>query len=121
VETTYKNKKVENAPKWIIRYGINYYWKGLTASIQWSYVGEAFTDANNTMTPTANGQNGLIPAYHIGDISMNYKFLERFNVRAGLNNMSDASYFTRRAGGYPGPGLMPADGRNFYISFGAKF
>ena len=120
VTTTYNNKKVENAPEWIVRYGINYFWKGLTATMQWSYVSDAFSDANNTLTPTANGQNGLIPAYHIGDISLNYKLNEKFTVRAGLNNITDASYFTRRAGGYPGPGLMPADGRNAYITFGAK-
>lgn len=121
VTTSFKNKKVENAPEWIVRYGINYFWKGLTATMQWSYVSDAFSDANNTLVPTANGQNGLIPAYHIGDISLNYKLNEQFTVRAGLNNITDQNYFTRRAGGYPGPGLMPADGRNAYISFSAKF
>ena len=120
VTTNYTNKKVENAPEWIVRYGLNYFYKGLTATVQWSYVDDAFSDAVNTVTPTLNGLNGLIPSYHIGDISVNYKFKERYNVRAGLNNMSDASYFTRRAGGYPGPGLMPADGRNFYLSLGLK-
>jgi Fe(3+) dicitrate transport protein len=120
VITNFSNKKVENAPEWIVRYGLNYFYKGLTATVQWSYVDEAFSDAVNTVTPTSNGLNGLIPAYHIGDISLNYKFLEKYNIRAGLNNMSDASYFTRRAGGYPGPGLMPADGRNFYVSLGLK-
>lgn len=118
--TNYTDKKVENAPEWIVRYGLNYFYKGLTATMQWSYVDEAYSDAINTVTPTANGLNGLIPAYHIGDVSINYKFLERYNVRAGLNNISDAAYFTRRAGGYPGPGLMPADGRNFYVSLGLK-
>ncbi len=121
VPISYKHKKVENAPEWIVRYGLNYFYKGLTATLQWSYVDGAFSDAVNTVTPTANGLNGWIPAYHIGDISVNYKFLEKYNVRAGLNNLTDASYFTRRAGGYPGPGLMPADGRNFFISLGAKF
>lgn len=121
VTTNYSNKKVENAPEWIVRYGINYFWKGLTATMQWSYVGEAFTDANNTVAPSANGQNGLIPSYHVGDISLNYAFKKRFTIRAGLNNITDKSYFTRRAGGYPGPGLMPADGRNAYVTFGAKF
>ena len=121
VTTSYKNNKVENAPEWIIRYGINYFYKGLTATMQWSYVGDAFSNAQNTVMPTANGQAGLIPAYHIGDISMNYKFLEKYNLRVGLNNILDDNYFTRRAGGYPGPGLMPADGRNFFVSIGAKF
>jgi Fe(3+) dicitrate transport protein len=121
VTTSYTNKKVENAPEWIVRYGINYFWKGLTATMQWSYVASAFSDAINTVVPTANGQNGLIPAYHIGDLSLNYKVNEQFTIRAGMNNVTDESYFTRRAGGYPGPGLMPADGRNAYISFSAKF
>jgi Fe(3+) dicitrate transport protein len=120
VTTDFTNKKVENAPEWIVRYGLNYFYKGLTVTVQWSYVDDAFSDAVNTVTPTSNGLNGWIPSYHIGDLSVNYKFKERYNVRAGLNNISDASYFTRRAGGYPGPGLMPADGRNFYVSLGLK-
>jgi Fe(3+) dicitrate transport protein len=120
ITRNFNNKKVENAPEWIIRYGANYFYKGLTATIQWSYVDASFSDAMNTVTPTANGLIGLIPSYHIGDISLNYKFLERYNVRAGLNNITNASYFTRRAGGYPGPGLMPADGRNFFVSMGLK-
>lgn len=121
ITTTYSNKQVENAPEWIVRYGLNYFFRGFTATMQWSYVSDAFSDASNTVIPVATGLNGLIPAYHIGDISVNYKFLEKYNVRAGLNNLTDAAYFTRRAGGYPGPGLMPADGRNFFVSVGAKF
>jgi Fe(3+) dicitrate transport protein len=88
--------------------------------MQWSYVDEVFSDAVNTVNPSANGLNGLIPSYLVGDFSVNYKFQDRYNIRAGLNNISDASYFTRRAGGYPGPGLMPADGRNFFVSLGLK-
>jgi Fe(3+) dicitrate transport protein len=120
VPVSYKNNKVENAPEWILRYGINYYFKGLTATLQQSYVSEAYSDAVNTRTPLATGINGLIPSYHITDLSVNYRFMERYNVRAGINNLTDQSYFTRRAGGYPGPGLMPADGRNFFVSVGAR-
>jgi Fe(3+) dicitrate transport protein len=120
ITTDYYNKKVENAPEWIVRYGLNYFYKGLTATMQWSYVDEVFSDAVNTVNPSANGLNGLIPSYLVGDFSVNYKFQDRYNIRAGLNNISDESYFTRRAGGYPGPGLMPADGRNFFVSLGLK-
>ncbi|MFN4006456.1 MAG: TonB-dependent receptor family protein [Chitinophagaceae bacterium] len=119
VKTDFNNKRVENAPQWIVRSGINYYYKGLTITTQWSYVSSAFSDATNTLTPTANGQNGLIPSYHVADMSATYKFLEKFNIKAGINNATDARYFTRRAGGYPGPGLLPADARNVYISVGA--
>jgi Fe(3+) dicitrate transport protein len=38
----------------------------------------------------------------------------------GVNNLFNESYFTRRAGGYPGPGLLPANGRTFYFTFGIK-
>jgi Fe(3+) dicitrate transport protein len=30
------------------------------------------------------------------------------------------NYFTRRAGGYPGPCVLPADGRTAFLSFGIK-
>jgi Fe(3+) dicitrate transport protein len=82
-------------------------------------VGSAFSNANNTETPTADGNNGLIPAYKVQDLTASYTY-KRFNIRVGVNNLTEARYFTRRAGGYPGPGLLPADGRTFFLSLGAK-
>ena len=35
-------------------------------------------------------------------------------------NLLDKNYATRRAGGYPGPGILPGEGRTFYISLGIK-
>jgi Fe(3+) dicitrate transport protein len=55
------------------------------------------------------------------DLTASYKFPKTFNVKAGINNLTDKRYFTRRAGGYPGPGVLPADGRTFFVSVGAKF
>jgi Fe(3+) dicitrate transport protein len=121
VKTNLENKQVENAPRHILRTGLNYYFKGLILNAQLSYVDRAFADANNTVKPTINGQNGLIPSYTIIDIAGTYNFSEKLNIKAGINNLSDAMYFTRRAGGYPGPGLLPSDGRGFFISVGAKF
>lgn len=115
-----KGKKVENAPQNIFRGGITAGYKTLLLTTQLSYVGETFSDANNTLVPTANGNNGLIPSYTITDITATYKFSKGFNIKAGINNLTDARYFTRRAGGYPGPGALPADGRTFFISLGAK-
>lgn len=120
VETSLNDKKVENAPENIIRTGLTYTKKALTFTTQYSYVSEAFSDANNTVTPTANGVNGLIPSYKLVDISGTYKFSEMFFVKSGINNVFSEKYFTRRAGGYPGPGLMPAEPRNFFITVGVK-
>jgi Fe(3+) dicitrate transport protein len=41
-------------------------------------------------------------------------------VNAGINNVFDTRYFTRRSGGYPGPGILSADGRIWYVGVGVK-
>ncbi len=82
---------------------------------------KAFSDANNTVLPAATGVNGLIPFYQIVDISATYKFNERFFVKSGLNNLFNEKHFTRKSGGYPGPGVRSAEPQNFFITIGAKF
>ena len=121
VESNLKNKKVENAPVNIIRTGITYSFKEFTLTGQLSHVDKSFSDANNTVSATANAQTGLLPAYTITDLTATYSFNKNLNIKAGVNNLTDERYFTRRAGGYPGPGALPSDGRNFFLSVGAKF
>jgi Fe(3+) dicitrate transport protein len=116
-----KGKKVENAPEHIFRGGISAGYKNFLLTGQLSHVGETFSDANNTKEPTANAQNGLIPSYTVTDLTATYKFSKGLNFKAGINNLFEETYFTRRAGGYPGPGALPADGRTFFVSVGAKF
>ncbi len=115
-----KGKRVENAPEHILRSGISAGYKSILVTMQVNYVGKTYSDANNTETPTANANNGLIPSYTIADFSATYKFSKGLNIKTGINNLFDERYFTRRAGGYPGPGALPADGRTFFISVGAK-
>lgn len=116
-----KGKRVENAPQNIFRGGITFTYKDLNVTTQLSSVGKAFSDANNTEAVTANAQNGLIPSYTVSDITAGYKLKNGLKIKAGLNNVFDKTYFTRRAGGYPGPGALPADGRTFFVSVGANF
>lgn len=121
VEGNLSGKRVENAPRKINRYGVTYTKKGFSVTWQLSDIGHAYADASNTEAPNAAATTGLIPAYTVQDLSASFKFLKHYNLKAGVNNLTDERYFTRRAGGYPGPGLMPADGRTFYISAGVKF
>ena len=116
-----KGKKVENAPANIFRGGITAGYKSFLLTTQISSVGETFSDANNTVAASSNGNTGLIPSYTVTDLTATYKFTKGLNLKAGINNLFDERYFTRRAGGYPGPGALPADGRTFFISVGAKF
>ncbi len=109
-------KRIENAPKFICRTGFNLSYEKLCFNLNFAYTEKTFSDALNTETPTANAQNGLIPAYRIWDFTTSYAFTKNWSLNCGVNNLSNQKYFTRRSGGYPGPGLLPADGRNFFVS-----
>ena len=41
-------------------------------------------------------------------------------MEVGINNLLNELYFTRRATGYPGPGIIPSDKRNCYLSLQVK-
>ena len=121
ITTNFAGNRVENAPRYIHNFGMSWGNNNFSATIQYKMSGRIFTDANNTVTPSANGQTGILDNYRIVDFSSEYKFLKNYNVRAGINNLTNESYATRRSGGYPGPGILPGEGRTFYISVGAKF
>ncbi len=116
-----EDKRVENAPQYINRFGATYYLKGFSATFQLNSIGDVFTDAANTETPNATGTIGKLSGYEIMDASLSYRFMERYNLKAGVNNITDKKYATRRAGGYPGPGIMPGNGRTIFVSIGASF
>lgn len=117
-ETAYKGKKVELVPSWMFKSGFKFKYKNFVASTQYSYTAEQFTDATNSKY-TANAVNGLIPSYMIMDFSTSYTY-KRFTLEGSINNLLDARYFTRRAEGYPGPGIIPSDARSFYLTLQVK-
>ncbi len=119
-ETNLAGNQVENAPRYIHNFGMSWGNNNFSATVQYKMSGDIFTDATNTVAPSANGQTGRLDGYEILDFSSEYKFYKKFNIRTGVNNILDKSYATRRAGGYPGPGILPGEGRSFYISVGYK-
>jgi len=121
VEGNLAGKKIENAPSKINRYGVTYSKKGLSVTWQMSDVGEAFADASNTILANAAATTGLIPAYQVQDLSGSYRFKKYATLKFGVNNLTNEKYFTRRSGGYPGPGILPADGRTWYLGLNLKF
>ncbi len=116
-----KGKKLENAPSHIFRSGISLGKKNILLTTQINYVGQTFSDGNNTVIPSAISNTGLIPAYIVADVTVTYKVKSNVTVKSGVNNIANTNYFTRRAGGYPGPGALPADGRTGFFSVGFKF
>ena len=112
-------KKVELVPPVSIRTGLSYINKNFKITYQYSYVQEHFTDATNApLDPSA--VSGVIPTYYVMDLSASYRY-KFAKLEASVNNLTDNHYFTRRASGYPGPGIIPADGRTFYLTLELKF
>ena len=116
-----RGNQVENAPRKINRYGATYNLGKFSMTWQLSDIGKAYSDASNTELPNAAATVGVIPAYRVQDLSATWNVWKQHSLRAGVNNLTNESYFTRRAGGYPGPGIMPADGRTFYATLALKF
>ncbi len=77
-----KDKKVENAPQDIFRGGISYGYKKILLTAQLSFVGASFSDANNTIAASANGNTGRIPSYSITDLTASYKFSKIVTIKS---------------------------------------
>jgi len=114
------NNRVENSPAHILRSGLSYRIKKLSFAYQFNYIDEVYTDATNTIAPNATSTAGLIPSYTLMDLSIAYQVNSQFGIKAGVNNLMNEMYATRRAGGYPGPGLMPGVGRNYFVTLSMK-
>ncbi|HLT79706.1 MAG TPA: TonB-dependent receptor [Cyclobacteriaceae bacterium] len=118
-ESAVDGKQVELVPRYNIRAGLTWQWKDLMITWQGGFTADQYSDATNADDYTPSAVEGLIPAYQVMDIAAKYtyKFL---TLETGVNNLTNQMYFTRRASGYPGPGILPSDGRNFYLTLQVK-
>ena len=114
-----EGRDVEYVPDMMLRTGVNIGWKALKATYQYSYVSDQYSDATNSVF-NPNALTGIIPAYQVMDFSVEY-CPDRYKLTFGVNNLTDEKYFTRRAESYPGPGIIPATARSFYVSVGIRF
>ena len=112
--TAIADKLVEFVPPAVFRTGIGFSDPHFNITFQYSYQAKQYSDATNTeSTPTA--VDGAIPAFGVADLSLSYKW-RSLTLYTGINNLLDKKYFTRRADGYPGPGIIPSDKRNGYVT-----
>jgi Fe(3+) dicitrate transport protein len=84
-------------------------------SLQLTKIGEQYTDASNATVGNLSGVIGKIPHYNVIDVVANYHF-GKFKIEAGINNLGNEVYFTRRATGYPGPGIITSPPQNYFIT-----
>lgn len=122
-ENNVVGKKVEFIPAANLKTGIRWGYKDLLGSVQFTHLSKQFTDVENSQAAeegsSRDGLIGEIPAYSVLDISLSYTY-KRCRIETGINNLLDEKYFTRRATGYPGPGIIPSDPRSYYLSLQLK-
>lgn len=118
-DASISGNEVEYVPSYVVRTGLNLKEGGLRMSFLWSFVGPQFSDASNAPF-TASAVSGRIPAYNVADVTMSYTY-DRYTLDVSCNNVFGASYFTRRAESYPGPGIIPAEPRNVFATFRVVF
>ena len=108
-------KKVEFIPNSNIKTGLRFGYKNFLFSTQYTFLSSQYTDSSNAVDGNLSGVIGLIPSYEIVDISSSF-LAGRFKFELGINNLFDRAYYTRRATGYPGPGIITSPNRNIYFT-----
>jgi len=115
-----EGNSVEFVPNHNLKTGLKFGYRNLLLNFQYSYISKQYTDSSNAVGGNLSGVIGEIPAYSLADISLSYK-IKNIRFETGVNNLLDEKYFTRRATGYPGPGIIPSAPRNLYFTFQIKF
>lgn len=121
LESNYVGNTVEYVSNYMLRSGLTVGKNRWEVKFQFNYNSEQFSDASNAIEPSGDAVIGLVPAYYVLDFSGRYTFKKHFQVEFGVNNFTNQKYFTRRATGYPGPGILPSDGINPYLTLQYKF
>ncbi len=121
-QTNVEGNQVEFIPELNLKTGMNFGYKNLLGSLQYTYLSSQYTDATNAPQNKDDSQRGIegaIPAYGVMDLSLSYAY-KMYRLESGINNLLNNSYFTRRATGYPGPGIIPAQPLTWYATFQIK-
>lgn len=114
-----KDNLVEFVPPVLFRTGISFGNKQFDISYQFSHVGKQYSDATNAeFSPRA--VDGVVPPYQVMDLSASYNW-RWITLSGSVNNLANKKYFTRRADGYPGPGILPSDPRGYYLTLQLKY
>ena len=108
--------EVEFVPNINLKTGFIFQYNNFTSNFQFTHISSQYTDATNAFESNLSGVIGIIPSYSIIDFSSKYH-QSKFSLEFGINNLLNTNYFTRRATGYPGPGIIPSPIRNYYLTF----
>lgn len=116
-------KQVEFVPLANVKTGIKAGYKDFLVSLQYTTLSDQYSDAENSAPASPGDQRegvvGTVPGYQVVDLSGTYVW-RQLTISAGMLNIFNTQYYTRRATGYPGPGIIPSDGRSVYLTVGYR-
>lgn len=122
-ELPIEGNSVEFIPLINLKTGVGFGYKNFLGNLQFTYLSDQFTEVTNADTALPGtkeeGVLGKIPAYSILDLSFSYTY-KKFKLETGINNLLNNRYFTQRATGYPGPGIIPAAPISWYTTLQIK-
>lgn len=116
-ESAISQNWIELVPPLSGKLGIKFTHGKWTQSLLTSYVHKHFSDGTNAESDP-NAIAGIIPSYYVMDFGSTFQMNQFVSFKAGVNNLTNNKYFTRRATAYPGPGIIPSDGISFYFTLG---
>lgn len=115
IESAYEGNDIELVPPLTLKVGYKLYANKWAFSYMFSYVQKHYSDGTNAEFDP-NAVAGIIPSYYVMDLGIDFKINKAISIKSGVNNLTNNKYFTRRASAYPGPGIIPSDGINFYFT-----
>ena len=118
-ESALSGNAIELVPPISAKIGVSFTHGKWKHALLGTYVHRHFSDGTNAESDP-NAIAGIIPSYYIIDINSAFALSKIFTLKAGVNNLTNHAYFTRRATGYPGPGIIPSDGISGYFTLGIK-
>ncbi len=93
-----KGNRLPYAPEWLSTHTIGFIapWN-LEIQCSGTYVSSQFSNDLNTVSPSADGRIGEIPAYFVADASVHYHIPHwKMSLFGSVKNMSDARYIASR-------------------------
>ncbi|MBD2766554.1 TonB-dependent receptor [Hymenobacter sp. BT664] len=113
-------KQVEFVPAVNLKAGARAGYGPFKGSVQITHLSKQYSDATNAELGGISAVIGPIPAYSVLDVSASWE-RRWLKLEGSINNLASTIYFTRRATGYPGPGILPGDGRSFFLTVAVKW
>ncbi len=105
---------VEMVPALTLKSSLTYEYKNWLVSGLVNFQTQQFSEATNA-TESTTGLYGMIPTFYVVDAKIGYNF-KKVKLQFSANNLTDVKYFTQRANSYPGPGIIPSEGRTYWAS-----